>query len=160
MIVKASFEDIIYVILGLVWVIYSAYNAKKKKKAKENPSTSSKKPSFLESVINEIGLTDDKKPAVISEPYQDTDYYKDDVESKTLSAEDDEPVFSYDDYYEESNYKPVNNVIETVRANSANNNNDSETKNKVHIKKRMGSRKKIDLRKAVIYSVILKKVNF
>lgn len=165
MIVQASFEDFLYIALGLVWVIYSAYSAKKKKEAKNNPASVKKSKSFIETVISEMGYTAEQTAPVTESTPDNTSYIDDDFEEEVAPYEEPEKIFSYDDEYEESNYNPASNVIETPLVDI-----DDEPivevssnicpKEDAYIIKSKSRKKIIDLRKAVIYSVILKKVNF
>ncbi len=151
----ASFEDIIYIIVGLLWVAFSFYNAKKKKNAKKGPAPVNKKKSMLESLLNEMGYEDQKKDSALYESVQEVDQYEDEPIQTEAAAE----IFSYDDYYEESNSESTNHVI-TQESNTQVTTidyNRTIAKEKSTNKK---SKTRIDLRKAVIYSEILKKVYF
>ncbi len=153
----ASFEDFLYIIIGLLWIVFSFYNAKKKKNKKNEPAPKSEKKSILESLINEIGIQDNQPEPSLYKPSESVDHIEDEPASELV--EESEPVFSYDDYYEESNYNSPNDVIEKKPLLPI---NKIEDKN-YRIKKasyNKSSRKNIDLRKAVIYSEILKKVYF
>lgn len=152
-----SFEDIIYIIIGLLWIIFSFYNAKKKKKEKNASAPKSEKKSILESLINEIGLQDEKSERSFYESPQDIDQVE--PKSVPILTEDTDKIFSYDDDYEESNYNSTVDVIEkkplvpiTEIDEAYNTDNISSVNKKI--------KKNIDLRKAVIYSEILKKVYF
>ena len=166
MVVLASFEDFLYIILGLAWVIYSAYNAKKKQKAKNNPASAGKNKSFLDSIISEIGLPTEQPKPVDAKLEQDDEYHFDEDEPEIMPTHESQKLFSYDDEYEESNYTPPFNVVETetvvvsTKVGSTNVEIAKELKEDVYTIKKKKSRKRIDLRRAVIYSVILKKVHF
>ncbi len=157
MIVQSSFEDFFYIIIGLVWVVFSFYKAKKKKQEKNTPSQASEKKSFVDSLLNEISLQGEENKPSYDDPYQ----VEDNVDHNLNSAENQEidTVFSYDDDYEESNHHSATAVIEKrpLLVNSEIEkayeiSGESSENNKI--------RKNIDLRKAVIYSEILKKVYF
>jgi hypothetical protein len=156
--IYASFEDAIYIILGLVWVIYSFYNAKKKQKAKNNPSSTNDK-SFLESLINKMGgATENQEPSANS---SNKTNYVDNVVEEEDYAEQEEAIFSYDDIYEKSNYSPPYEVVENEPAVITSTTSSKKNLTKpAPIPKKKNSKKRIDLRKAVIYSEILKKVYF
>ncbi len=161
MVIYASYEDYLYIIVGIVWVIFSYYNAQKKKKAKEADNQGAeKKPSFLDSLIEEIGLKTDEATPVYSEPYYEDDEiiekpapqsYTDDV-----AQVEDSKTFSYDDYYEESNYQPPSDVNVNKRSQKEYNTT-TEITDTIKPTKTV---KKVDLRKAIIYSEILKKKYF
>lgn len=158
MVMYASYEDYLYILLGIVWVIFSYYKAQSKKKAKESQNSNKEsKPSFLETLINEMGLKAEEEP-VYADPV-----YGDDIpieKSQTSSINEDDnitsKVFSYDDYYEESNYSPTSDVndkkptIKDVKVTTTISRNNT-SKNMV---------RKVDLKKAIIYSEILKKRYF
>tara|TARA_B100002003_G_C14119937_1_gene538626 strand:+ start:951 stop:1424 length:474 start_codon:yes stop_codon:yes gene_type:complete len=157
MIVQSSFEDFLYIILGLVWIIFSFYKAKKKKKEKEAPSQSGEKKSLVESLLNEMGLQDEEEEPHYVEPYQDTK--KIEPEPNQVIDEKPEEVFSYDDYYEESNYNSKDDVIERKPVLPIKNIDKAyKISEKSSSTRKVG--KNINLRKAVIYSEILKKVYF
>ncbi len=161
MIVFASFEDFLYIIIGLVWVIFSYYNAQKKKQRKTKQPPSKKEPSLFETILEEIGGEEHKAPPAYSSPYTANDELIDnefkDVEQENYIDSDPEEVFSYDDYYEESNFSPVTNVINNKQPLVS----DESSATKIDTKKpTLIKAKKIDLRKAVIYSEILKRRYF
>ena len=153
----ASFEDFLYIIIGLLWVVYSFYNAKKKKDKKNAPAQTSGKKSILESLINELGIQDKQPEPSLYQPSDDINH----IEPEPVHVETEEPseVFSYDDYYEESNYNTIDNVIEKKPPLPMAKIDEAYSLNKKSSSKK-GVRNKIDLRKAVIYSEILKKVYF
>ncbi len=157
--VHASFEDIIYIVLGLVWVIYSFYNAKKKQKAKASSSSTNNNKPFLESIINEMGISTEQ-PEATNDSINDLNHVDNIVEEEDY-AEEEEPLFSYDDAYEKSNYSPPYEAVEdkpvAITNTVSSNNNFTDKK---YVLKKKHAKKRIDLRKAVIYSEILKKVYF
>lgn len=155
---QASYEDLLYIVLGLVWIAFSFYNAKKKKQAKNAPAPTGEKKSILESLIDEMGLQDEKTPPPVYESPQEINTVGDEIGERALPYEEPEKVFSYDDYYEESNYDHTINVIEKKRTTPIGKVTtvDNGTK-KLSVKKKGA---KINLRKAVIYSEILKSPYF
>ncbi len=110
---------------------------------------------MLDSILGEIGYN--------NEPADSALYKKEtnqaEVEPATLQMEESSEVFSYDDDYEESNFKSPIDVIEKESFTPNINKDKDHSKN---IKKNPNKRikKKIDLRKAIIYSEIIKKVYF
>lgn len=155
----ASFEDYLYIIAGIIWIAFSFYNAKKKKQAKKTSAPKNKQKSLLESLFDEIGVKDDPKDSIYSEPIQDTYENEPGIESENEPVMVDEPekVFSYDDLYEEGNYNPVSDVIERKSSTTLREISATDYKIRSSVKKK---RKKINLRKAVIYSEILNKPKF
>lgn len=154
---KGSFEDFIYILAGLVWVAFSIYKgSQKQKKAKAAEGTENKESkSTIEDIIGEfLGVKKDE-----------TVYQDEDVDSVTEEVSFDEVkeiepqkkpypsnVFSYDDKNEEGNFSEEKAVyaskvteVRKVRAN----------KGKKPIRK--GKKPRFDVRKAVIYSEILKR---
>ena len=161
MVVHASFEDFIYIILGLAWVIYSAYNAKKKQKAKNNPTPSSQNKSFLESVISEIGFPEEKPEPIPRSLSNDAYYNEDDIDPEINPSIESTEIFSYDDESEESNFNSSNDIIENEQVIKSNKiTSDYVIPKKDSNVNKKNTKKRIDLRKAVIYSEILKKVYF
>jgi hypothetical protein len=96
MIVSASFNDYLYILVGIVWLIFSVYKSQKKKA--DNAQGSQQKPqkSFLESLIDEFNP--ETKVAPI--PYDQNDEPFDSSENKQEYVTE---IFSYDDAVEESN---------------------------------------------------------
>ncbi|MBC8321278.1 MAG: hypothetical protein H8E34_11195 [Bacteroidetes bacterium] len=161
MIVHTSFEDILYVVIGLAWIIFSYYNAKKKKKAKNTPASAQEKKSIFDSLIDEIGIKEEREVPYPNKPSQDFEYGEIETEADTNqeTPEYDEKVFSYDDYYEEDNYNSIVDVIKKKPTTPTIKIAESEKKSKKPYNKRK-VKKNVDLRKAVIYSEILKRVYF
>lgn len=158
MIAHASFEDFLYVIAGIIWIAFSYYNAKKKKQAKKAPAPASKKKSIIESLFDEIGPKDEHVDSPYYEPEQEIYEKSHEVDNEPAPAIEPEKVFSYDDFYEEGNYNPIPDVIEKKSSLPINKISDKNYMTKrSSIKKR---NKKINLRKAVIYSEILNKPKF
>ena len=153
----ASFEDFLYIIAGIIWIAFSFYNAKKKKQAKKTPVPKNKQKSLLESLFDEIGVKDDPKDSIYNEQTQDTYESEPEIESEPVLVDEPEKVFSYDDLYEEGNYNSVNDVIERKSSTTLREIRVTDNKIRSSIKKK---RKKINLRKAVIYSEILNKPKF
>ena len=154
MIVKGSFEDIIYIVIGVAWIAYSIYKGTKKSKEgaakrKSNSKPQEKKKSVFETFFDKILV--EEKPV----PYEpvDDDVEIDDggVSEKTVEKK----VFSYDDYYEESNLQRVDSINEKSAASQSQRKRDlKDTPSKKRKKPR------IDLRKAVVYSEILNRRYF
>ena len=110
--VKGSIEDIIYIVIGIVWIAYSIYKGTQKSREKQKrPDTTSKpsqdRKSVFESFINDIITEEDESPYVQSaEEIQEPEVEKL-ADSKPPERK---KVFSYDDYFEESNYRREKSV--------------------------------------------------
>ena len=142
MLVKGSFEDFFYILVGLVWVAYSIYKGVQKKKAQSNPSEKVKKKSVLETLMDEFLEKEEPvqpEPIVYETPPQNIEFEK----------KKDPEIFSYDDVYEESNY----NAISDVSTEKPKTKTNLKTKLKTSPKKAKTPR--FNLRKAVIYSELL-----
>jgi len=148
MLVKGSFEDIIYVVIGVLWIAYSIYKGTQKGKAqskrKQAPTDSEeKKKSVFDTFLDDILAKEE--PVLYTPPAEDT----------VTAEEDEEKVFSYDDYYEESNYQERSNVIKDKPESDIK----IETEPTI-VPSRKRKKPRIDLRKAVIYSEILNRRYF
>jgi len=142
MIIKGSFEDFFYILVGLIWVGVSIYKGMQKKKAQQSPDRQVKKKSVLETLMNEF--LEAEKPAE-PEPI----IYEAPLETTEVEEEVEKEVFSYDDIYEKSNYNEVSEVYDE--------NTETKTILNTNLKAPPGKRKRqrFNLRKAVIYSEIL-----
>ena len=152
MLFQASFEDYIYILVGIVWIAYSIYKGTQKSKSKQNKQNETepveKKKSVFETFLDKIIVEEKPLPYDVAE---NEEVIFDDVEI----ADKPDKVFSYDDYYEESNFQSDSNVFE--------NKVETETKIKQEIGKSPSVKRKnprIDLRKAVVYSEILNRRYF
>jgi len=161
MVVYASVEDFLYILVGIAWVAFSYYNAQKKKRAKESKNPSEKrKPSFLETLIDEAGFKTEEETPVYADPYLENDSVIEENNGNSFQDESEEnysqEVFSYDDYYEESNYQARSDVKDKKQSLK----NDVVTTTISDKNKSKNKVRKVDLRKAVIYSEILEKKYF
>ena len=145
MIAKGSFEDFLYIFIGLIWIGFSIYKAQQKKKSvSQSKSSPKKEKSFFENLFNEFINEEAENPYVTrtkEQTFANIGKAKDIQEKK---------VFSYDDYHEQSNAFDDYDVIEkktTVNTDSA-----KEIKT---FKQKPKRNSRIDLRKAVVYSEIL-----
>lgn len=161
MVSYASFEDFLYIILGLVWIVFSIYNANRKKKARSNQSSKEQKRSLLDSLLDEMGVKTEEENYSHSDSVLENEELNIVSENKpervSILNSQPEELFSYDDYYKESNYKPTSNVIVKKQSKLRQSSSSDTGTNNPSKKKKTG---KIDLRKAVIYSEILKKQYF
>lgn len=154
MVYQASFQDIFFILAGLVWVGYSAYRGSKKKgRASQGVTTrsSSKKDSLLEELLAAEYANEDAQQQETANFFNDP--IADNREVQPEEILNDDHIFSYDDYYEEGVVEEQvaeNTMPEQTTAIKANNN--------VNTPKENGVRGKVfDLRKAFIYSEILKR---
>ena len=147
MLLKGSFEDILYILIGIIWVAFSIYQAKKRKKQKSvsQPATKKKK-SFFETIIDEVTEQNQSK----AETAYDEDLPVAEAVVK-LENEYEEEKYTYDDYYEEGNYNEADDVISITEPST-------QQITKQELKSHLTKNKKLrfDLKKAVIYSEILK----
>ncbi len=149
MIVSASFNDYLYILFGVAWLIFSVYKGQKKKNAAASDQPKKTNKSFLDSLIEEIN----PEPAAQSTtPYGSNDPYApvDEVEVDEYEQE----IFSYDDAVEESNETETSGVynqkeVELDRTTEAIENKNTDNQN---VRYKSG----FSLRNAVIYSEILK----
>lgn len=156
MLFRGSFEDYLYIIIGLIWVAFSIYKGAQKKKAKsqshedmdeaEEPTV---KKSIFENFLNEI--IKDEEP-IQYEPVEIKEEVAEPVQSR---PNEEEKIFSYDDYYEESNFLSKSNVYKDRQPLESTLNQELQT----HLKASK-QKPRFDLRKAVIYSEILNRRYF
>ncbi len=154
MLVKGSFEEIIYVVIGVLWIAYSIYKGTQKGKAKskrnQTPTDAEeKKKSVFDTFLDDILAKEE--PVLYTPPAEDIVTAEKEVESEVVK----EKVFSYDDYYEESNYQERFSVTESKL--------ESDIKIEVEptiLPSKKRKKPRIDLRKAVIYSEILNRRYF
>jgi len=160
MLIKGSFEDFIYIIIGLIWVAFSIYKGTQKKKSvarrdlndtSEEVPQEEKKKSFFDEFLNQI-VTEEEPP-----PYEpvttETSYSEPIVEEQ--EEEEEKKVFSYDDFYEESNYNVENDVYEVKPALEV----DVKDELKSQLKGK-NDQSRFNLKKAIIYSEILNRRYF
>jgi len=154
MLVKGSFEDVFYIIAGLVWVAFSIYKgSQKQKKAKAGESEGVKKKSTIEELLGEF-LNVKEKSGVYSQPadevIEDELVFDETLTDEKQSVTQRQKVFSYDDKFEEGNFSEENRVYIP----------ETEDKKKTAVgKSRKSYRRKkkpgFNVRKAIIYSEIL-----
>jgi hypothetical protein len=158
MLFKGSLEDIIYIVIGLIWLVFSIYKGAQKSKAKKQVSPESEpqpepEEKKTESVFNRFleNLMKEEE----SVPYEKVELTPEENSYDADAVKDSEKVFSYDDQFEESNVFERTNVYEEEPSKQTTLNQELKT----HLKR---SRKKprFDLRKAVIYSEILNRRYF
>ncbi len=144
MLIKGSFEDFLYILVGLIWLAFSVYKGVKKKKPQpSSKEESSKRKSALETMMEQF---------MVEEP--ETIVYETPSPDPVPQTDTDEKIFSYDDIYEESNQLETSAVYDRR----------PEPEKKVVTKPESTRKKKkirrFDVRKAVIYSEILNRRYF
>jgi hypothetical protein len=146
MIFKGSFEDFIYILIGIIWIAFSIFQGQKKKRQKSSQPTTQKKKSFFETLLDEVAKENQQE-----EQAPDLQNEIEPVPSKTAESTISDHKFSYDDYYEERNYDEAEEaVIERGPIEK------TPIPNKLKPQAVKRRKIKFDLRKAVIYSEILK----
>lgn len=151
MVVKGSFDDYLYILIGLVWVAVSIYKTAQKRKQAAAPvqkGEKEEKKSIFNQIFdefvekNEFDFEDTKhrEPERVSSPKFTSD--------KVENADD--AIFSYDDVYEESN---VNEYDEVYKKEPL-----QKPAPKVPLKAPRNRKKRsFDIRKAVVFSEILRR---
>ncbi|RLD34512.1 MAG: hypothetical protein DRI88_01450 [Bacteroidetes bacterium] len=138
MLSKGSFEDFLYILIGIIWVAFSIYKGSKRKKQTQKQSVKKDK-GFFETLLEEVTKQDQQQVDI---PYTQ------EIPLSETPLPPEERIFSYDDAYEEENYKEPEVILAT-----------DETQQKTDLKtqSQTAERKKLrfDLKKAIIYSEIL-----
>lgn len=155
MLFKGSFEDFIYIIIGLVWIVFSIYKGAQKNKARKKTTTpsdpeSKKTTSIFDSFLENI-MKDEE--ATNFEPVELQPNKDEEVEIKKVESE---KIFSYDDLVEESNYLSKTDVYEEKAVTTTSTLNQEL---RTHLKQAK-TKPRFDLRKAIIYSEILNRPDF
>jgi len=145
MIVSASFNDYLYILFGVAWLIFSVYKGQKKKNAAASDQPKKPNKSFLDSLIEEIN----PESAAQSAPYSPIDPY-----SPVEVEEYEQKIFSYDDAVELSNETETSVVYneKEVELNSTTKEIENKNTDNQNVRYKSG----FSLRNAVIYSEILK----
>lgn len=156
MLVKGSFEDYLYILLGIIWVAFSIYKGVQKKKSlskspenTEPAESQEPKKSFFDDFLNQIITENEPVPY---EPVVEEQAFSDTVISDKA---EEEKIFSYDDVAEESNFKEENSVYEIEPAAEIGFQQELQS----HLKGK-NKQSNFDLRKAIIYSEILNRRYF
>jgi hypothetical protein len=161
MIVKGSIEDIIYILIGVLWIAYSIYKGFKSSQKKKQPKTVAEEPdtngtretveskprkTIFDSFLEEITREEKSVPYTPAEMQPE---YQEEKPIQPKTKEVAEP-FSYDDFYEESNFMEGSDVYEKERTAT-----EPTKPTKLSTGRKRRRKPRIDLRKAVIYSEIL-----
>lgn len=145
MIAKGSFEDFLYIFIGLIWIGFSIYKAQQKKKAAAGGQINTKKEkSFLDNLMSEFITEEEANPYEL--PIEEPSPAETFKPRETRASK----IFSYDDIYEESNLSADFDVFEKKPEYKP-----QYFTEKITNKQQQKRKPKIDLRKAVIYSEIL-----
>lgn len=152
MLIKGSFDDYIYILVGVIWLAFSIYKGVQKKKAaqeketeSDNGETQSPKKSIFEDFLNQ--LVSEEEPV----PYQPTENEESNKKEEiVVEAGNETELFSYDDVYEESNYLEKTDVFKEESPIKPT----LKTSEKAH-KKRITKKSRFNLRRAIVYSEIL-----
>ncbi len=167
MIFKGSIEDFIYIIIGVIWLIFSIYKGSQKKKNAAKPAaepqpekkeSSSIFDNFLENLMKEeeeqgvpyeqVKIKEEDKPPSVSE-------YKE-PETQEVFSYDDMAVENSYDYDVESNYLKPDQVYNKPSVQP-----ETKLQDELRTHLKPTTRKpRFDLRKAVIYSEILNRRYF
>ena len=156
MLVKGSFEDFIYILIGVVWIAFSIYKGMQKKKT-QKPTTEDnndyehepeKKKTAFETFMDNILV--EEKP----EPYKPVEFETAPEQAPEEKQQEENKIFSYDDYYEESNYREDSSVYEEADTQS------TELKHQLKTSRKKSRKPHFNLRKAVVYSEILNRRYF
>lgn len=147
MLIKGSFEDYFYILVGLIWVAFSIYKGMQKKKSKQTTGEEVKKKSVLETLMDEFL---EKEQQIQPEPI----IYQAPTDDELIEEKAADEPFSYDDIYEKSNYNEADDVY-TKKPVVKN-----KLKANLNLPGKTRKRTRFDLRKAVIYSEILNRRYF
>ena len=154
MLVRGSFEDIIYIVIGVVWIAYSIYKGVQKskqgvKKQKKESEQQEKKKSVFETFFDKILVEEEPVPY---EPSIEDVEIDEEIEAEKMAEK---KVFSYDDYYEENSLQKDTGIIEKSALSQSQRKQDLKA---FPSKKR--TKPRINLRKAIVYSEILNRRYF
>ncbi|MFA5417015.1 MAG: hypothetical protein WC341_01015 [Bacteroidales bacterium] len=152
MVVFASLGDYLYIIIGILWLVFSVYNSQKKKSRRVDDTQKSKGKSFLDTLIDEFNVEPTIEPVPYT-PYATSNKVSD------VEPESEKPViFSYDDEVEESN-ETATSVVYRKREFGARGSLTAVEDKIIDIQPHR-NKPGFDLRKAVIYSEILNRRYF
>lgn len=154
-------EDVIYIILGLVWVVFSVINANKKK---QQPASPGRPKSELEEIFGELFPKPDKNVRNDeSIPYEEYTAEQDFPAAEESTQETLQPLGAYDAFTGEWNDEAANpvEVIEEEKPAftlSASEKHEQDAPKNEHLYN--DAVFPLDLRKAVIYQAILQRPEY
>jgi hypothetical protein len=133
----------LYILLGIAWVVYSIYKGVNKNQSKSADDTNpKKKSSFLDELIE--GFTEENKAPLVDDPYAGADVNH--WQEEPMQSIDNDEINAPIDMPPEEEGVPVRHpAVEPVS-------DEADVITKTHRKK-----KRINLKKAVIYSEILRR---
>ncbi len=161
MVFYADLGDWLYVLLGLVWVFFSFYQ-KSKKRAEQSDTgkaTGENRKSVLKTFFQEFETRTEPPFETVSAHFDNENNHQEVISENYDTLESD---FSYDEAVLEKEKKLEKNIdaIEATKKELKASLKDKNYKI-LSVKKGLSTnRKKIDLRKAVIYSAILSRPDF
>lgn len=155
MVVKGSFEDFLYILVGLVWVAFSIYKgSQKKKKIQGSDNEVSKSKSGFEEILeNILGVKEEDhiyEEEIINKPKENL--FNEVEEIKTKVTETPFEAFSYEKAKEQGNFFEEKEVF-TSKTHKRDSLKVVKNSKPVRIKKKP----RFDVRKAIIYSEIMKR---
>ncbi len=152
-------EDVIYIIIGLLWLVFTFYTQSKKKKQREAQKgkpvqTSSETPkSFFEQIFSEQPATQDKFQEILTEP---------EIEYQDFDEADEEPSSFVEEYekmgiksLEETQLKNYRKGIDGIGGIDHESEQDFDPESSLENEHKQGL--EFDLRKAVIMAEILER---
>jgi len=143
MIVKGSFEDVLFVVLGLIWVVYSAYKSSNKKNEKQKQATSEgnmPESSFDDFLAEMLGAEQKEKEPEVA-------FVNDKEEVEKVAGND---IFSFNDKFQNEK------IVEEKHFDQSG--NDELIKSmEIGGENKPAKNVAFNLRKAIIYSEILER---
>lgn len=159
MVYKGSFEDILYVVIGLVWVAFSIYKGSQKQKKRQKPEGERNKgKSTIEEFLgNFLDIKEDNtvyQDEEVNNDGEELSFEEDDI-PKEVVTNTPSKAFSYSDAYKEGNFLEEKEVFTSESKRDERFSHNIETK---PIRKRKKPR--FNVKKAIIYSEILKRPSY
>lgn len=158
MVVKGSFEDFLYILVGLVWVAFSIYKGSQKKKKAQKPDgeANKSKSGFEEILENLLGVKEEDhvyEENIINKPKENLFNEVEEIETKVTETPFE--TFSYDKAQEQGNFFEEKEVFtsKTHKRDSL-----EVVKNSKPVRKK--KKPKFDVRKAIIYSEIMRRPSY
>ncbi len=154
-------EDVIYIILGLVWVVFSVINANKKK---QQPASPGRPKSELEEIFGELFPKPGKNVTnTESIPYEEYSAEQDFPSAEESTQETLQPLGAYDAFTGEWNDEAANpvEVIEAEKPTVTLSTSDKHEQDAAKYEHFHNDAVfPLDLRKAIIYQAILQRPEY
>ncbi len=154
-------EDVIYIILGLVWVVFSVINANKKK---QQPASPGRPKNELEEIFGELFPKPDKNVTnTESIPYEEYSAEQDFPSAEESTQETLQPLGAYDAFTGEWNDEAANpvEVIEAEKPTVTLSTTDKQEQDAAKYEHFHNDAVfPLDLRKAIIYQAILQRPEY